>query len=93
MTFHIQKLCLREVQGRQDESRFIHKVLCKHVTACYQELESTFDVLELRHLHTCRLGTEIGWMTAVVMPAFGAEDPIVKETEVLFFWALDKSNK
>lgn len=42
------------------------------------------------NLHTCRLGTEIGWITAVVIPAFGAEGPIVKETEVLFFWALNK---
>lgn len=38
--------------------------------------------------NTCWLGTEIGWITAVVTPDFGVEDPIVKETEVVFFWAL-----
>lgn len=37
---------------------------------------------------TCCTGTDKGWITAVVTPVLGDEDPIVKETEVVFFWAL-----
>lgn len=43
--------------------------------------------------NTCWLGTEIGWITAVVTPDFGVEDPIVKETEVVFFWALKRKQQ
>lgn len=38
--------------------------------------------------HTCWTGTDSGWITAVVTPVLGDDDPIVKETEVVFFWAL-----
>lgn len=34
----------------------------------------------------------MGCITAVVTPDFGEEDPIVRETEVVFFWALRKKN-
>ena len=38
---------------------------------------------------TCWTGTDRGWITAVVTPDFGDDDPMVRDTEVVFFWALE----
>lgn len=34
---------------------------------------------------TCCTGADRGWVTAVVTPVFGDDDPMVRDTEVVFF--------